>query len=62
MDRALVHQTVRTLWDGPILDSLSGLITIPAVSATFDANWAKTGHLDAAVEHVKQWILFPERA
>lgn len=56
MDQALVHQTVRTLWDGTILDSLSGLIAIPAVSAAFDANWANTGHLDAAVEHVEQWI------
>jgi acetylornithine deacetylase/succinyl-diaminopimelate desuccinylase-like protein len=36
--------------------SLSGLIGIPALSPAFDAGWAASGHLDAAAEHVRDWI------
>lgn len=47
---------IREMWDGTILDSLSGLVAIPAVSSSFDPDWASTGHLDAAVEHARAWI------
>jgi acetylornithine deacetylase/succinyl-diaminopimelate desuccinylase-like protein len=56
MDSANVHDTVTALWDGPVLTSLSDLVAIPAVSQEFDPDWANTGHLAAAVEHVRTWI------
>src|SRR6476659_2914635 len=42
--------------DGGVVASLSGLIGIPALSPAFDAGWAASGHLDAAAEHVRDWI------
>nr|WP_218888615.1 M20/M25/M40 family metallo-hydrolase [Saccharopolyspora hordei] len=38
------------------MPSLSRLVEIPAVSPAFDAGWAESGHLDAAVEHVRRWV------
>ena len=32
-------------------------VSIPALSPIFDANWADSGHLDAAVEHVRRWLV-----
>lgn len=43
-------------WDSDILPSLSDLVRIPAVSVLFDSDWATTGHLDAAAEHVRAWL------
>ncbi|MDI2031299.1 M20/M25/M40 family metallo-hydrolase [Saccharopolyspora sp. TS4A08] len=56
MDRAAVAKTVDQAWDQAILPSLSELVRIPAVSPSFDAEWETTGHLDAAIEHVRAWI------
>ena len=55
MDHDTLKTTVQTLWDGPILSSLSELVSIPAVSPAFDADWQRNGHLDAAIEHVRAW-------
>ncbi|PRX47598.1 acetylornithine deacetylase/succinyl-diaminopimelate desuccinylase-like protein [Prauserella shujinwangii] len=51
-----VRDTVRGLWADDILPSLSGLVEIPALSPAFDPAWAASGHLDAAVEHVRGWL------
>ncbi|GAA4621387.1 hypothetical protein GCM10023108_54120 [Saccharopolyspora hordei] len=56
MDRAAVAKTVDQVWDESVLPSLSRLVEIPAVSPAFDAGWAESGHLDAAVEHVRRWV------
>ncbi|SFS85618.1 M20/M25/M40 family metallo-hydrolase [Saccharopolyspora flava] len=56
MDRAAVAKTVDQAWDQAVLPSLSELVRIPAVSPSFDAEWETTGHLDAAIEHVRAWI------
>ncbi|MER7015202.1 M20/M25/M40 family metallo-hydrolase [Saccharopolyspora sp. NPDC000359] len=56
MDRVAVAKTVDQVWDESVLPSLSELVEIPAVSPAFDADWATSGHLDAAVEHVRRWI------
>lgn len=56
MDNAQLRTTVNRTWDAEILPSLSELVTIPAVSVVFDPNWAESGHLDAAVEHVRGWL------
>lgn len=56
MDNTAAARTVRTLWDAEILPSLREFVAIPALSPAFDADWATTGHLDAAVEHLRAWI------
>ncbi|MDQ2582957.1 M20/M25/M40 family metallo-hydrolase [Saccharothrix yanglingensis] len=56
MDRSALTSTVRGLWDDDILPSLSALVAIPAISPAFDPAWATSGHLAAAVEHVRAWL------
>ena len=51
-----MRETVRRLWADDILPSLSGLVAIPALSPGFDPDWANSGHLAAAVEHVRNWL------
>lgn len=51
-----VRESVVSGWTDDVIPSLSGLVAIPALSPAFDADWAKTGHLAAAVEHVRAWI------
>lgn len=57
MDSTLVRSTVEQVWDDAILTSLSEFVTIPALSPVFDEGWAAAGHLDAAVEHVRRWLV-----
>jgi len=56
VDNALVRSTVRQLWDQEILPSLTEFVAIPALSPVFDVNWQQSGHLDAAVDHVRRWL------
>ncbi|GAA0651881.1 M20/M25/M40 family metallo-hydrolase [Kutzneria viridogrisea] len=56
MDRTALTSTVRALWDDEILPSLSDFVRIPALSPSFAPDWATTGQLDAAVDHVRAWI------
>jgi acetylornithine deacetylase/succinyl-diaminopimelate desuccinylase-like protein len=37
------------------LDTLTAYCTIPCLSPMFDADWAQTGHIDAAVELLASW-------
>ncbi len=57
MDTSSVRSTVERVWDDAVLTSLAEFVTIPALSPIFDENWAAAGHLDAAVEHVRRWIV-----
>ncbi len=56
MDNAQLRTTVNRTWDAEILPSLSDLVRIPAVSVVFDADWARSGYLDAAAEHLRAWL------
>jgi acetylornithine deacetylase/succinyl-diaminopimelate desuccinylase-like protein len=56
MEVEKVRTAVGTSWTGQVLPSLTGLVEIPALSPAFDAAWAGTGHLRAAVDHVRSWI------
>jgi len=47
---------VVSTWINDVTPSLSGLVAIPALSPAFDADWAKSGHLAAAVQHVKSYL------
>lgn len=51
-----VRDAVAGTWTGSVLPSLSGLVEIPALSPAFDPSWPASGHLRAAVEHVRDWI------
>ncbi|HEY6494200.1 MAG TPA: M20/M25/M40 family metallo-hydrolase [Trebonia sp.] len=55
MDHENVREVIARIWAGEVIASLSGFITIPALSPSFDADWRATGHLRAAVEHVASW-------
>jgi acetylornithine deacetylase/succinyl-diaminopimelate desuccinylase-like protein len=57
VDRATLTATVRTSWESDVLSGLSELVRIPAVSQVFDPDWAANGHLAAAVEHVRSWLV-----
>jgi acetylornithine deacetylase/succinyl-diaminopimelate desuccinylase-like protein len=57
LDRVILTDTVRSLWERDILSGLSDLVVIPAVSEAFDPDWAANGHLAAAVEHVRSWLV-----
>lgn len=56
MKAEAVRARVRQLWDTEIIENLSGLVRIPALSPAFDAQWAARGQLDAAIEHVRGWL------
>lgn len=51
-----MHKSIRQTWDTDILPSLVEYVAIPALSPAFDADWARSGHLDAVVEHMRSWI------
>ncbi|GAB3480648.1 M20/M25/M40 family metallo-hydrolase [Amycolatopsis cihanbeyliensis] len=51
-----IRDTVRGLWSDDILPSLRDLVEIPALSPLFDSEWQQSGHLEAAVEHVRDWL------
>jgi acetylornithine deacetylase/succinyl-diaminopimelate desuccinylase-like protein len=51
-----VRETVVSGWADRVLPSLSGLVEIPALSPAFDASWEANGQLQAAVDHVRDWI------
>jgi acetylornithine deacetylase/succinyl-diaminopimelate desuccinylase-like protein len=51
-----VRETVVSGWVDQVLPSLSGLVEIPALSPAFDASWEASGQLQAAVDHVRDWI------
>jgi acetylornithine deacetylase/succinyl-diaminopimelate desuccinylase-like protein len=56
VEQKTVRETVLSRWTNDVLPSLSGLVEIPALSPAFDADWAKTGQLKAAIDHVQAWI------
>jgi acetylornithine deacetylase/succinyl-diaminopimelate desuccinylase-like protein len=42
-------------WDDAVLPALTEYIRIPNVSKAFDADWEAHGHMDRAVELVREW-------
>ena len=55
MDTDALNAFVGEVWDGEITAELTEYIRIPAKSPAFDPDWQKTGHIDAAVEHMARW-------
>src|ERR1700728_2289912 len=56
VEQDTVRASVEHSWTDEVLPSLSGLVTIPALSPAFDAQWEDHGQLRAAVNHVQSWI------
>ncbi|MFI6029038.1 M20/M25/M40 family metallo-hydrolase [Amycolatopsis magusensis] len=57
MDQRLLRETIQDTWRTDALASLSEFVSIPALSPAFDAWWASNGHLHAAVEHLRKWLV-----
>ena len=55
MNPTTLREAVEKSWAEDVLESLSGLVAIPAVSPAYDADWERHGHLRAATEHVRAW-------
>jgi len=55
MDVDVLNQFTAALWRDEITQALVDYIRIPAKSPAFDPDWAKNGHIDAAVEHMVGW-------
>lgn len=55
LDPARATQLVERLFEDHAVPALVEYIRIPAKSQAFDANWAKNGHLDRAVELLAAW-------
>ena len=43
-------------WDDDLVPQLIEYVKLPAKSPGFDADWAKHGYLDAAVEQARAWV------
>jgi hypothetical protein len=57
LDRARVTAHVAGAWDRDIVKVLHDYIRIPNVSAAYDPGWAEAGHMDRAVELLRDWCL-----
>ena len=55
MNPPAVARGIAQFWDDSIVPALVDYIRIPAKSPHFDADWAKNGYIDAAVEHAAAW-------
>jgi acetylornithine deacetylase/succinyl-diaminopimelate desuccinylase-like protein len=44
-------------WDDELVNELTEYIKLPAKSPSFDANWAKHGHIDQAIENARRWVV-----
>ncbi|MFL5296069.1 MAG: M20 family metallopeptidase [Phenylobacterium sp.] len=55
MDTQALNAFVGEVWDREITRELTDYIRIPAKSPAFDPDWAKNGHIDAAVDQMAAW-------
>jgi acetylornithine deacetylase/succinyl-diaminopimelate desuccinylase-like protein len=55
MDVAALNSFVDGVWTDEIVGELTDYIRIPAKSPHFDPDWQQSGHIDAAVEHMRRW-------
>src|SRR5438270_5079468 len=55
MDAKALNQFTADLWRDEITPALVDYIRIPAKSPAFDPDWAASGFIDRAVEHMAGW-------
>jgi len=47
---------IDTFWESEVLPTISKYIQIPNQSPLFDPNWKKNGHMNRAVDLVREWV------
>ncbi len=55
LDARALEEFVSRKWDNDVVPQLVEYIRIPCKSPHFDGDWAKNGHIDAAVALAEQW-------
>ena len=55
MDTDALNRFTTQIWQDEITPALVDYIRIPAKSPAFDPNWAKSGFIDQAVQHMVGW-------
>ncbi len=56
LDTLAVSRFIAARWADDLTGQLVDYITIPALSPAFDPDWAASGHLQRAVDHVTSWL------
>jgi acetylornithine deacetylase/succinyl-diaminopimelate desuccinylase-like protein len=56
MDLGAARETIEATWEHSIVPALERYVAIPAKSPAFDADWARHGHLAAAVTLAAEWV------
>ncbi|MGH9461259.1 MAG: M20/M25/M40 family metallo-hydrolase [Vicinamibacteria bacterium] len=51
-----IESFVNGFWDGEILPTIQEYIRVPNVSAQFDPQWEKNGHMEKALQLAKNWV------
>jgi acetylornithine deacetylase/succinyl-diaminopimelate desuccinylase-like protein len=55
MDLARLQSTIAKTWDESILERLIAYVRIPNKSPSFDPDWERHGHMEAAVQLMAEW-------
>jgi acetylornithine deacetylase/succinyl-diaminopimelate desuccinylase-like protein len=55
MDLARLQSTIAKAWDESILERLIAYVRIPNKSPSFDPDWERHGHMEAAVQLMAEW-------
>src|SRR5437764_4253025 len=56
MNEQQANQYIDRFWDDEVIPTISRYIEIPNESPEFDPKWRENGHMQRAVELVKQWV------
>ncbi len=56
MNTPTLKEFISTFWDNQVLPTLCDYIRIPAISPSYDPDWANNGHLDSAVALLERWV------
>ncbi|MGE5615944.1 MAG: M20/M25/M40 family metallo-hydrolase [Bacillota bacterium] len=55
-DCAPLQERITRQWNDDIVAQLIDYIRIPAKSPNFDRDWAKNGHIEAAIRQAERWV------
>lgn len=56
MDSQKTKATIDKFWESEALPTISKYIEIPNQSPLFDPDWKKNGHMNRAIELVREWV------
>ncbi len=56
LDSARALDQVTRQWDGDIVRQLTDYVAIPAKSPSFDADWARHGHIETVLRNAAAWV------